>query len=154
MEKRKIKLIAQNKKAFFDFFIEETFQTGIELHGTEVKSLRSGKCNLKDSFIKIEKGEAFILNMHISPYEFGNIFNKDPIRKRKLLLHKKEINRLFGATTKDSFTIVPTKIYFNGSYVKLDIALAKGKKIHDKRRDIAQKDIKREAAREFKQKID
>lgn len=153
MEKRNFKLIVQNKKALFDYFIDESFQAGIELVGTEVKSLRQGKCNLKESFIKIDKNQAFIINMHISPYEYGNIFNKDPKRSRRLLLNKYEINKLIGATTRDGFTIVPLKIYFSGSYVKLDIALAKGKKIHDKRRDIAAKDMKREAQKEFKQKV-
>ena len=152
-KKRSYKLISQNKKAFHDYFIDETFQAGIELVGTEVKSLRKGNCNLKDSFIKIDNNQAYIMNMHISPYEHGNIFNKDPKRNRRLLLHKKEISKLFGAATRDGFTIVPTKIYFSGSLVKVDIALAKGKKLYDKRRDIADKDMKREARREFKSKV-
>lgn len=146
----KYRQIANNKKAYHDFFIEETFQAGIELFGTEVKSLRAGKCNLKDSYIRIEKGEAFIYSMHISPYEHGNIFNKDPLRPRKLLLHKKEINKLFGSVKKDGYSIVPLKIYFAGSLVKLDIALARGKKLYDKRDTIAKKDQKREAEKEFK----
>ncbi len=145
-----IKLIAQNKKAYHDFFIEEVFQAGIELVGTEVKSLRLGKCSLKESFIQINKGEAFIYNMHISPYEQGNIFNKDPLRIKKLLLHKKEINKIFGAITKDGYTIVPLKVYLKGSLVKLDIAIAKGKKLYDKRQDIAKKAQRREAEKEFK----
>lgn len=154
MDKKKVyKLVSQNKKAFHDFFIEDTFQAGIELVGTEVKSLRQGKCNLKDSYVRIDNGEAYIINMHISPYEHGNIFNKDPVRKRKLLLHKKEINILLGKTTKDSYTIVATKIYFTGSRVKLDVALAKGKKLHDKRNAIAEKDMKREVAREYKANV-
>ena len=152
-KKKVYQLISQNKKAFHEFFVEDTFQAGIALVGTEVKSLRQGKCNLRDSYIRIDQGEAYIINMHISPYEHGNIFNKDPVRKRKLLLHKKEINLLLGKTTKDSYTIVATKIYFNGSRVKLDIALAKGKKLHDKRHAIAEKDMKREAARDYKTSI-
>jgi len=150
VDKKAIKLVSQNKKAYHDFFIEETFQAGIQLVGTEVKSLRQGKCNLKDSFVRIEGREAYINNMHISPYEHGNIFNKDPVRNRKLLLHKFEINKLIGAVTRDGFTIVPTKIYFRGSLVKVDIAIAKGKKLYDKRHDIAKKDMKREAEKEFK----
>lgn len=149
-EKDTYKLISNNKKAFHEYFIEETFQAGIELVGTEVKSLREGKCNLKESFIKIENEEAFIENMHISPYEKGNIFNKDPIRKRRLLLHKKEIYKLMNAVALDGYTIVPLKIYLTRSLVKVDIAIAKGKKLYDKRQDIAKKTEKREAEREFK----
>lgn len=149
-DKKGIKLVSQNKKAYHDFFINETFQAGIQLVGTEVKSLRQGKCNLKESFVRIEGREAYINNMHISPYEHGNIFNKDPVRNRKLLLHKYEINKLIGAITRDGFTIVPTKIYFKGSLVKIDIAIAKGKKLYDKRYDIAKKEMKREAEKEFK----
>lgn len=153
MSKESIKLISQNKKAYHDYFINETFQAGIALTGTEVKSLRAGKCNLKDSFIRIENGEAIIKNMHISPYEKGNIFNHDPIKDRRLLLHKKEINRLLGAVTTDGFTIVPLKIYFKGSLVKIDIGIAKGKKLYDKRQDIAKKDQKREAEKDFRLKL-
>jgi len=149
-DKKTGKLIAQNKKAFYDYFIEETFQAGIELVGTEVKSLRAGKCNLKESYIRINGGEAFIDGMHISPYEFGNIFNKDPLRRRRLLLHKYEINKLHGAVTADGFTIVPLRIYFDRSLVKLDIAVAKGKKQYDKRHEIAKKDLRREAEKEFR----
>lgn len=152
-QKSSNKLIAQNKKAYHDYFILETFQAGIELKGTEVKSLRAGKCNLKDSFIKIERNEAIIKNMHVSPYDHGNIFNHDPMRDRKLLLHKYEINKLIGASTIDGNTLIPTKIYFKGSYVKIDVAIAKGKKLHDKRHDIAKKDQKREAEKDFKVKI-
>ena len=148
-----IKLIDNNKKAYHDYFVNEVFQAGIELLGTEVKSLRAGKCNLKDSFVKIESRQAFINNMHISPYEHGNIFNKDPMRKRRLLLHKYEINKLLGAVMKDGYTIVPLKIYFDKSLVKVDIALCKGKKNYDKREDIAKKDIKREAERTFRESI-
>lgn len=149
-ESNSIKLIAQNKKAYHDYFIEETFQAGIELVGTEVKSLRLGKCSLKESFIRIESGEAFIYNMHISPYEQGNIFNKDPLRTKRLLLHKKEINRIFGAITKNGYTIMPLKVYLKGSLVKIDIAIAKGKKLYDKRQDIAKKVQRREAEKDFK----
>lgn len=147
-----VKLIAQNKKAYHDFFIEEVFEAGIVLVGTEVKSMRAGKCSLKESFIRIEHNEAFIYNMHISPYEQGNIFNKDPLRTKKLLLHKKEINKLFGAVTKEGYTIVPLRVYLKNSLVKVDIGLAKGKKIYDKRQDIAKKDQCREAEKEFKVK--
>jgi len=149
---KNFKLIAQNKKAFFDYFIEETFQAGIELFGTEVKSLRAGQCNLRDSYVEITGREAFITNMHISPYEHGNIFNKDPLRKRRLLLHKWEINKLIGSVMRDGYTIVPVKIYFSGSLVKVDIAMAKGKKLYDKRHEIAKKDQKREQEREFREK--
>jgi len=149
-KKKGYKLIAQNKKAFFDYFIEETFQAGIELFGTEVKSLRAGHCNLRDSYVEITGREAFITNMHVSPYEHGNIFNKDPLRKRRLLLHKYEINKLIGSAMRDGYTIVPVKVYFSGSYVKVDIALAKGKKLYDKRHEIAKKDQRREMEQEFK----
>ena len=144
------RLITQNKKAYHDYFIKETYQAGIELFGTEVKSLRQGKCNLKESHIRVENGEAFIVNMHISQYDHGNIFNKDPLRKRKLLLHKFQINKLHGSITRDGFTIVPVKIYFEGSLVKLDIAIAQGKKLHDKRDAITRKDQRREAEKSFK----
>ncbi len=149
-EKNAVRQISNNKKAYHDFEILESFQAGIELVGTEVKSLRAGRCNLKDSYVKILDGEAYIYNMHISPYEFGNIFNKDPMRPRKLLLHKSEILKLFGKVQKDGLTIVPLKIYFRGSYVKVDIGLAKVKKLYDKRNDIAKKDQKRQAEKEFK----
>ncbi len=144
------KLIAQNKKAYHDYFILETFQAGIELKGTEVKSLRAGKCNLKESYIRIENNEAIIKGMHVSPYEHGNIFNHDPLKDRRLLLNRYEINKLIEATTLDGHTLVPTKIYFKGSYVKIDVAIAKGKKLYDKRADIAKKDQKREAEKDFK----
>lgn len=151
-ENSSIKLISQNKKAYHDYFIEETFQAGIVLVGTEVKSLRLGKCSLKESFIRVDKGEAFIYNMHISPYEQGNIFNKDPLRTKKLLLHKKEINKILGAITRDGYTIVPLKVYLRGSLVKIDIGIAKGKKLYDKRQDIAKRDQRRESEKEFKVK--
>ncbi len=145
-----IKLIANNKKAYHDYFIEETYEAGIELVGTEVKSLRMGKCSIKESFVDIEDGEVFVQRMNISPYEKGNIFNKDPLRKRKLLLHKYEINKLIGKQQQKGYTIVPLKVYFKDSRVKVEIGLAKGKKLYDKRQDIANKDVKREAERDFK----
>ena len=144
------RLIAQNKKAYHDYFIEDTYQAGISLAGTEVKSLRMGKCSLKESFIKIENREAFIYNMHISPYEQGNIFNKDPLRTRKLLLHKSEINKILGKITIAGYTVVPLKVYFHRSLVKVDIGIAKGKKLYDKRQTIAKNDQRREAEKEFK----
>lgn len=144
------KLIANNKKAFHDFFILDTYEAGISLSGTEVKSLRMGKCSIKESFIRIEDGEVYIYGMHISPYEKGNIFNKDPLRVRKLLLHKSEINKLSGKIKEKGMAIVPLKVYFNGSLVKVEIGLARGKKLYDKRDDIAKKDMKREAERDFK----
>ncbi|MCT4544556.1 MAG: SsrA-binding protein SmpB [Vallitalea sp.] len=144
------KLIAQNKKAWHDYFIEDTYEAGIALVGTEVKSLRAGKCSIKESFIKNINGELFILNMHISPYEKGNIFNKDPLRTRKLLLHRYEINKIQGAVTIKGYTIVPLKVYLKGSMMKMEIGIAKGKKKYDKRQDIAKKDQRREAEKKFK----
>ena len=152
MGKESTKLIANNKKAYHDYFIEDKYQAGISLAGTEVKSLRMGKCSLKESFIRIEKGEVYIYNMHISPYEKGNIFNKDPLRVRKLLLHSYEINKIAGKMAQKGYTIVPLQIYFKGSLVKLDIALAREKKLYDKREDIAKKDMRREAEKNFKVK--
>ena len=150
MAKDSIKLIANNKKAYHDYFIEDTWETGISLHGTEVKSLRMGKCSIKESFVRIEKGEVFVYGMHISPYEKGNIFNRDPLRVRKLLLHRSEINKIVGKIAETGYTLVPLKVYFKGSLVKVEIGLAKGKKLYDKRADIAKKDIRREAEKEFK----
>ncbi|WP_304509164.1 SsrA-binding protein SmpB [Anaerotignum sp.] len=144
------KLIAQNKKAYHEYFIEEVFQAGISLIGTEVKSLRAGKCSLKESFIRIENEEAFIYNMHISPYEQGNIFNKDPLRVRRLLLHKNQIRKIAQESQAAGYTIVPLKVYFDRSLVKIDIALAKGKKLYDKRDTIAKNDQKRQAEKDFK----
>ena len=141
------KLIAQNRKAYHDYFIDEEFQAGISLAGTEVKSLRAGRCNLKESFVRIENGSAFIEGMHISPYTHGNIFNVDPVRKRRLLLNRSEINRLHAAITREGYTIVPLKIYFVRCYVKIDIAIAKGKKMYDKRDAAAKKDQERDARR-------
>ena len=146
------RLIAQNKKAYHDYFIEETYQAGIALAGTEVKSLRLGKCSLKESFIRIENGSAFIYNMHISPYEKGNIFNKDPLRVRKLLLHRYEINKIEAKLKEKGLTLVPLKVYFKDSLVKIEIGMARGKKLYDKRQDIAKKDQRREAERDFKVK--
>lgn len=147
-----IKLVANNKKAFFDYFIEDKYEAGIALHGTEVKSLRMGKCSVKESFLKIEHGEMYIYNMHISPYEKGNIFNKDPLRVRKLLMHKYEINKIAGQIVQKGYTLVPLQIYFKGSMVKVEIGLARGKKLFDKREDIAKKDQRREAEKDFKVK--
>ena len=144
------RLIANNKKAYHDYFIEETYEAGIALVGTEVKSLRMGKCSIKESFVRIEDDGVYILGMHISPYEKGNIFNKDPLRTRKLLLHKREINKLRGAIAQKGYTIVPLQVYFKESLVKVEIGLAKGKKLYDKRTDIAKKDQRREAERDFK----
>ena len=145
------KMIANNKKAYHDYFILDTYEAVIALAGTEVKSLRMGRCSIKESFVTISnKGEILINHMHISPYEKGNIFNKDPLRVRKLLLHKSEINKLIGKTKEKGMAIVPLKVYFSKSLVKVEIGLAKGKKLYDKRDDIAKKDQKREAEREFK----
>lgn len=150
MGAQSIKLIANNKKAFHDYFIEDTYEAGISLHGTEVKSLRMGKCSIKESFVRVDRGEVFIYGMHISPYEKGNIFNKDPLRVKKLLLHRFEINKLTGKMKEKGFTLVPLKVYFKGSLVKVEIGLARGKKLYDKRQDIAKKDQRREAEKEFK----
>lgn len=144
------KLIANNKKAYHDYFIEEKYEAGISLAGTEVKSLRMGRCSIKEAFIRIEHDEVFVYNMHISPYEKGNIFNKDPLRARKLLLHRQEIRKIQGHITQKGYTIVPLSVYFSGSLVKVEIGLAKGKKLYDKRQDIAKKDQRREAERKFK----
>ena len=150
MAKQPKKLIANNKKVYHDYFLEETFEAGIALAGTEVKSMRMGKCSIKEAFVRIQKGEVFIYGMHISPYEKGNIFNKDPLRPKKLLMHKSEIRKLVGKIAEKGYTLVPVEVYFKGSLVKVDIALAKGKKLYDKRQDIAKRDMKRENEREFK----
>ena len=144
------RLIANNKKAYHDYFIEETYEAGIALHGTEVKSLRMGKCSIKESFVRIENEDVYIYGMHISPYEKGNIFNRDPLRVKKLLLHKSEIRKMKGKIAEKGYTLVPLKVYFNRSLVKVEIGLAKGKKLYDKRQDIAKKDQRREAERDFK----
>ena len=151
MEKGAKKLIANNKKVYHEYFLEEIYEAGIALHGTEVKSIRMGKCSIKESFVRIEKnGEVFIYGMHVSPYEKGNIFNKDPLRPKKLLLHKKEIQKLIGKIAEKGYTLVPVEVYLSNGLVKVQIALAKGKKLYDKRQDIAKKDQKREAEKEFK----
>ena len=145
-----IKLIANNKKAYHDYFIEDKYETGIVLAGTEVKSLRMGKCSIKESFIRIINEEVFIMGMHISPYEKGNIFNKDPLRVKKLMLHKAEIRKISGKITEKGYTIVPLQVYFKHGKVKVEIGVAKGKKLYDKRADIAKKDMQREAERDYK----
>lgn len=152
MGTQSVKLIANNKKAYHDYFIDDTYEAGISLAGTEVKSLRMGKCSIKESFVRVEKGEVMIYGMHISPYEKGNIFNKDPLRVRKLLLHRYEINKLTGKMKEKGFTLVPLKVYFKGSLVKVEIGLARGKKLYDKRQDIAKRDQRREAEKDFKVK--
>lgn len=149
-DKNAYKLISNNKRAYHDYFIEETFEAGLVLVGTEVKSIRNGSASIKESFIRIENGEAFILNMHINPYEQGNIFNKDPLRTRKLLLHKAQINKMLGSVMQKGMTIMPLKVYIKGSLVKMEIGLARGKKLHDKRQDIAKKDAQRQIQRDFK----
>lgn len=149
-KKTGMKLIANNKKAFHDYFIEDTYEAGIALAGTEVKSLRSGKCSIKEAFVRVENGEVYVYGMHITPYEKGNIFNKDPLRVRKLLLHKSEIRKIEGQIAQKGYTVVPLSVYFSGSLVKVEIGLAKGKKLYDKRQDIAKKDQRREAERKFK----
>ncbi len=149
-EKEPQKLIANNKKAYHEYFIEETYEAGISLHGTEVKSMRVGKCSIKESFIRIEDGEIFVYGMHVSPYEKGNIFNKDPLRVKKLLLHKYEINKLAGKVAEKGYTLVPLQVYFKNGKVKTQIGLARGKKLYDKRESIAKKDQRREMERDFK----
>ena len=150
MAKEGFKLAANNKKAYHDYFIEEKYEAGLELHGTEVKSLRMGKCSVKEAFVRIEQGEVFVYGMHISPYEKGNIFNKDPLRVRKLLLHRQEIRRLEGRIAEKGYTLVPLQVYFRDGLAKIEIGLAKGKKLYDKRQDIAKKDQRREKEKEFK----
>lgn len=150
MGKEGKKIVANNKKAFFDYFIEETYEAGVSLAGTEVKSLRMGKGSIKEAFIRIEKGEVYLYGMHISPYEKGNIFNKDPLRVRKLLMHKYEINKLLGKIKEKGYTLVPLNIYFKSSLVKVEVGLARGKKLYDKREAIAKKDQRREAEKDFK----
>ena len=149
-QKEPQKLIANNKKAYHEYFIEETFEAGVSLHGTEVKSMRMGKCSIKESFIRIEDGEIFVYGMHVSPYEKGNIFNKDPLRVKKLLMHKYEINKLAGKVGEKGYTLVPLQVYFKNGRVKTQIGLARGKKLYDKRESIAKKDQRREMEREFK----
>lgn len=150
MAREAMKLVANNKKAYHDFFIEEKCEAGIVLHGTEVKSLRMGKCSIKEAFVKAENGEMFVYGMNISPYEKGNIFNRDPLRPKKLLMHKHEIMRFAGKAAESGFSLIPLQVYFKDGRAKVEIGLAKGKKLYDKRQDIAKKDQKREAEKEFK----
>lgn len=150
MDNKNFKLLANNKKAYFDYFIEDKWEAGISLFGTEVKSIRMGKVSIKESYIKIENGEVFVYNMHVSPYEKGNIFNRDPIRVRKLLLHRAEINKISGKITEKGYTLVPLQVYIKDGLVKVEIGLAKGKKLYDKRDTIAKKDVRRENERDFK----
>ncbi len=147
-----MKPVANNKKAYHDYFIEDKIECGIALHGTEVKSLRMGKCSIKEAFIRIENGEVFVYGMHVSPYEKGNIFNKDPLRVKKLLLHRQEINKLVGKIKEKGYTLVPLQVYFSHGKAKVEIGLARGKKLYDKREDIAKKDQRREMERTFKVK--
>ena len=152
MGKSGMKLVANNKKAYHDYFIEDTYEAGIALHGTEVKSLRMGKCSIKEAFVRPDGEEMFVYQMHISPYEKGNIFNKDPLRTRKLLLHKYEIRKIMGQVAQKGYTLVPLKVYFKDSLAKVEIGHARGKKLYDKRDTIAKKDQRREAERDFKVK--
>ncbi len=145
--------IARNKKAYHDYFVDETFEAGISLFGTEVKSLREGRVNLKDSYVSVKTGEAFLIGTHISPYEKGNIFNRDPLRERKLLLHKREINKLIGLTQQQGYTLIPLKMYFKGSYVKVLLGLCRGKKNYDKRDSIAERESKRRMDRALKEQM-
>lgn len=150
--KESIKLIANNKKAYHEYFIDEIYECGIELFGTEVKSIRMGKCSIKEAFVRLMKGEVFIHGMHINPYEKGNIFNRDPLRSRKLLMHRSEIDKLEGKVKEKGYTLIPLQVYLKGSLVKVKVGLARGKKLYDKREDIAKKDQRREIEREFKAK--
>lgn len=150
MAKEEMKLVANNKKAYHDYFIEEKYEAGLVLHGTEVKSLRMGKCSIKEAFIRIENGEVYAYGMHISSYEKGNIFNKDPLRPKKLLLHKQQIRKLIGSSAEKGYTLVPLQVYFRDGRAKIEIGLARGKKLYDKRQDIAKKDQRREAEKELK----
>ncbi len=150
VKKESQKLVANHKKAYHDYFIDETYEAGIALHGTEVKSLRMGKCSIKEAFVRIENGEVFVYGMHISPYEKGNIFNKDPLRVKKLLMHKYEIRKLAGKVAEKGYTLVPLQVYFKDGRAKVEVGLARGKKLYDKRESIARKDQEREAQREFK----
>ncbi len=153
MAKGEMKLVANNKKAYHDYFIEEEYEAGLVLHGTEVKSLRMGKCSVKEAFIRVENGEVFIYGMHISPYEKGNIFNKDPLRVKKLLLHRQQIRKLIGDSSEKGYTIVPLQVYFRDGRAKIEIGLARGKKLYDKRQDIARKDQRREMEKELKVRL-
>lgn len=148
--KKSVKIIAQNKKAYHDYFVDEKYEAGVELFGTEVKSIRAGRVNLKESYCDIKNGEIFVIGMHISPYEQGNIFNKDPMRPKKLLLHKREILKLFGLVSQKGYTLIPLQIYLSGSRVKIEIGLCRGKKLYDKREDMARNDAKRDMERAFR----
>ena len=150
MGKNSIRSIANNKKAYHDYFVDEKYEAGIELYGTEVKSVRQGHCSIKEAFIKADKGELYVWGMHINPYEKGNIFNKDPLRTRKLLMHRGEINKLMGKVAEKGYTLVPLQVYFKGPLVKVEVGLCRGKKLYDKRDDMAKKAQKRELEREFK----
>ena len=150
MAREAMKLVANNKKAYHDYFIEEKYECGIELFGTEVKSIRMGKCSIKEAYVSIDHGEAFIEGMNISPYEKGNIFNREPLRKRRLLLHKREILKLAGQVQAKGYTLMPLQVYFKNGRVKIEIGLARGKKLYDKRQDIRRKDMKREMERDYK----
>ena len=152
MAKEGFKLVANNKKAYHDYFIEEKYEAGVALHGTEVKSLRLGKCSIKEAFIRIERGEVFVYGMHVSPYEKGNIFNKDPLRVKKLLLHRQEINKMAGKIAEKGYTLVPLQVYFKDGLAKVEIGLAKGKKLYDKRQDAANKDARRQIDRAMKER--
>ncbi len=152
MEKKSKKIVTQNKKARHDYFVEDSFEAGIELSGTEVKSIRQGGINLKDSYCIVKDGELLAVGVHISPYEKGNIFNRDPLRNRRLLMHKGEINRLQGLVMRDGFALVPLTVYFSGSLVKVEVGLCKGKKLYDKRADLAKKTADRELERELRER--
>lgn len=152
MAEKNLKTIAANRKAYHEYFVVESMETGIELFGTEVKSLRQGTVNLKDAWCSIDNGELFVKGMHISPYEKGNIFNRDPLRPRRLLMHKAEIRRLYGIIKQQGYTLIPLSLYFKGSLVKMQIGLCKGKKLFDKREDAARKDMRREAERALKER--
>ena len=153
MAKESVKLIANNKRAYHDYFIEEKYECGIELFGTEVKSIRMGKCSIKEAFVAIDHGEAFVEGMHISPYEKGNIFNRDPLRRKRLLLHKKEISKLAGQVQMKGYTLMPLQVYLKNGRVKLEIGLARGKKLYDKREDLKRKSVQREISREFRDQL-
>ena len=153
-EKHSVKIIAQNKKAFHDYFVEERYEAGIELFGTEVKSIRAGKVNIKESYCDIKDGEVFVVGMHISPYEQGNVFNRDPLRPKKLLLHKREILKLFGLVAQKGYTLIPLQVYLSNSRVKVEIGLCRGKKLYDKREDMARNDAKRDMERAFRSRND
>ena len=152
--KKSVKIIVQNKKAYHDYFVDEKYEAGVELFGTEVKSIRAGRVNLKESYCDIKNGEVFVIGMHISPYEQGNIFNKDPMRPKKLLLHKREILKLFGLVSQKGYALVPLQIYLLGSRVKMEIGLCRGKKLYDKREDMARNDAKRDMERAFRSRND